>query len=198
MSATQPAPAHWESDVVLLDGGTVHVRPIRPEDGTALVAFHERLPPDTVYSWFFSAKPRLSAAEVEYLTHLDHDARVALVADLGDRIVAVARYDRTAREQEAEVAFVVADEHQGRGIGTVLLEHLASAARERGSPASSPRRCPATGRCSRSPGARGSTRQRAPAMVWCMSSWLSSRPTGLGLSWRRGSTVPRPARWPGC
>ncbi|HZA79740.1 MAG TPA: GNAT family N-acetyltransferase [Acidimicrobiales bacterium] len=133
MSSTQPAaPAHWESDVVLLDGGTVHVRPIRPDDGTALVAFHERLSPDTVYSRFFSAKPRLSAAEVEHFTHLDHDARVALVAELGDRIVAVARYDRTAREQEAEVAFVVADEHQGRGIGTVLLEHLASAARERG------------------------------------------------------------------
>jgi acetyl coenzyme A synthetase (ADP forming)-like protein len=126
------APAHWESDVVLLDGGTAHVRPIRPDDGSALVAFHERLSQDTVYSRFFSAKPRLSAAEVEHFTHVDHDARVALVAELGDRIVGVARYDRMARERDAEVAFVVADEHQGRGIATVLLEHLASAGRERG------------------------------------------------------------------
>src|ERR687898_3313145 len=125
-------PAHWESDVVLLDGGTVHVRPIRLDDGSALVAFHGRLSPDTVYFRFFTAKPTLSTDEVEHFTHVDHDARVALVAELDDRIVAVARYDRTKRECEAEVAFVVADEHQGRGIATVLLEHLASAARERG------------------------------------------------------------------
>jgi acetyl coenzyme A synthetase (ADP forming)-like protein len=126
------APTHWESDVVLVDGGTVHVRSIRPDDGPALVAFHEGLSQDTVYFRFFSAKPRLSAAEVEHFTHVDHDTRVALVAVLGGRIVGVARYERTPREREAEVAFVVADEHQGRGIGTVLLEHLASAARERG------------------------------------------------------------------
>jgi acetyl coenzyme A synthetase (ADP forming)-like protein len=126
------APAQWESDVVLLDGGTVHVRPIQPDDGPALVAFHAGLSEDSVYSRFFSAKPRLSAAEVEHFTHVDHDARVALVAELGDRIVGVARYDRTTQEREAEVAFVVADEHQGRGIATLLLEHLASAARERG------------------------------------------------------------------
>jgi acetyl coenzyme A synthetase (ADP forming)-like protein len=126
------APVHWESDVVLVDGGTVHVRPIRPDDGSALIAFHEGLSADTVYSRFFSAKPRLSAVEVEHFTHVDHDTRVAFVAELGGRIIGVARYDRTAREREAEVAFVVADEHQGRGIGTVLLEHLASAAREQG------------------------------------------------------------------
>jgi acetyl coenzyme A synthetase (ADP forming)-like protein len=125
------APAHWESDVVLLHGGTIHVRPIRPDDGSALVAFHERLSEDTVYSRFFSAKPVLTPAEVERFTHVDHDARVALIAVFGERIIGVGRYDRTAREPEAEVAFVVADEHQGRGIGTVLLEHLASAARER-------------------------------------------------------------------
>jgi acetyl coenzyme A synthetase (ADP forming)-like protein len=134
MTASAPTtwPEHWVSDVVLVDGGTVHVRPIEPADGPALVAFHGRLSPDTVYSRFFSVKPTLSEAEVERFTHVDHDARVALVAELGDRLVGVARYDRTASDREAEVAFVVADEHQGRGIGTVLLEHLAAAARERG------------------------------------------------------------------
>jgi acetyl coenzyme A synthetase (ADP forming)-like protein len=134
MSASSPGsgPDRWASDVVLVDGGTVHVRPIDPADGPALVAFHGRLSPDTVYSRFFSVKPTLSEAEVERFTHVDHDARVALVAELGDRLVGVARYDRTANDREAEVAFVVADEHQGRGIGTVLLEHLAAAARERG------------------------------------------------------------------
>jgi acetyl coenzyme A synthetase (ADP forming)-like protein len=133
MSSQQvAAPAHWECDVVLLDGGTIHVRPIRRDDGSALVAFHEGLSEDAVYARFFSAHPRLSAAEVEHFTRVDHDGRVALVAELDARIVAVARYERMERDREAEVAFVVTDEHQGRGIATVLLEHLASAARERG------------------------------------------------------------------
>ncbi len=60
------------------------------------MAFHGRLSEDTVYARFFSSKPTLSAAEVERFTHVDHDDRVALVAELGDRLVAVARYDRTA------------------------------------------------------------------------------------------------------
>jgi acetyl coenzyme A synthetase (ADP forming)-like protein len=127
-----PAPDYWTSDVVLSDGGTVHVRQIDPADGPALLAFHAGLSPDTVYARFFSSKPNLTPEEVEHFTHVDNDARVALVAELGERLVGVARYDRTADEREAEVAFVIADEHQGRGIGTVLLEHLAAAARERG------------------------------------------------------------------
>jgi acetyl coenzyme A synthetase (ADP forming)-like protein len=130
-SSLAPAPDYWTADVVLADGGTVHVRPITPTDGPALEAFHEGLSPDTVRARFFTSKPTLTRAEVEHFTHVDHHARVALVAELGDRLVGVARYERSSDTREAEVAFVVADEHQGRGIGTVLLEHLAAAARER-------------------------------------------------------------------
>jgi acetyl coenzyme A synthetase (ADP forming)-like protein len=126
------APAHWECDVVLVDGGTVHVRPLSPEDADRLVAFHAALSDETVYLRFFSAKPTLSSEEVTRFTHVDHDARVALVAELGERLVGVARYDRVPGTDSAEVAFVVSDEQQGRGIGTALLEHLAAAARERG------------------------------------------------------------------
>lgn len=126
------APAHWECDVVLVDGGTVHVRPLLPEDADRLMVFHEGLSDETVFLRFFSAKPTLSPGEVEHFTHLDHDSRVALVAELGERFVDVARYDRELGTDSAEVAFVVSDEHQGRGIGTALLEHLAAAARERG------------------------------------------------------------------
>ena len=126
------APAHWEADVVLVDGGTVHVRPIGPDDADRLVAFHAGLSKETVYLRFFTAMPRLAAGQVERFTHVDHHDRVALVAELGDRLVAVARYDRLQGTGSAEVAFVVTDEHQGRGLGTVLLEHLASAARENG------------------------------------------------------------------
>lgn len=127
------APAHWASDVVLIDGGTVHVRPIRPTDGAGLVAFHARLSPDAVYHRFFAAKPTLTDAEVRHFTEVDHVDRVALVAELRDELLGVARYDRLPdAPTDAEVAFVVDDHHQGRGVGTLLLEHLAAAARERG------------------------------------------------------------------
>lgn len=122
----------WESDVVLADGGTVHVRPIRPEDADRLVAFHARLSPESVYFRFFSPKPRLTEREVEKFTTVDMDQRVALVALLHDDIIAVARYDRWPGRDEAEVAFTVADEHHGRGLATLLLEHLAAIAPTRG------------------------------------------------------------------
>ncbi len=124
--------ATWEADVVLADGGTVHIRPIRPEDGDALVAFHERLSAETQYLRFFSPKPVLTPRDVERFTHVDGDTRVALVALLDGAIVGVARYDRLPGTGDAEVAFVVDDHHQGRGLGTIFLEYLAAIARERG------------------------------------------------------------------
>ncbi|HEY5888853.1 MAG TPA: GNAT family N-acetyltransferase, partial [Acidimicrobiales bacterium] len=126
------APPHWEADVVLIDGGTVHVRPIRDDDGERLRAFHAALSPETVYYRFFSAHPTLTDSEVEHFTHVDHHDRVALVATLGDEVVGVARYERLDVQDSAEAAFVITDEHQGRGLGALLLEHLAAAARERG------------------------------------------------------------------
>ena len=134
IEAARPAayPEHWEADVVLADGGTVHVRPITPADAGRLQDFHSRLSPQTVYYRFFTPLPRLTEAQVRRFTTVDHVDRVALVAMLGDDIVAVARYDRLPETSEAEVAFVVRDDHQGRGLGSVLLEHLAAIAGERG------------------------------------------------------------------
>lgn len=125
-------PSHWEADVVLVDGGTAHVRPISPEDADRLRAFHAGLSEESIHYRFFSPHPRLTDAEVEHFTVVDHVDRVALVATLGDAIVGVARYERLADTTKAEAAFVIADEHQGRGVGALLLEHLGSAARERG------------------------------------------------------------------
>jgi acyl-CoA synthetase (NDP forming)/RimJ/RimL family protein N-acetyltransferase len=124
-------PAHWEADVVLADGGTVHLRPITPDDADRLRAMHARLSPDTIYLRFFSMVRTLSARDVERLTTVDHDDRAALVAVLRDEIVGVVRYGRTG-DADAEVAIVVEDAHQGRGLGPVLLEHLAAAGEERG------------------------------------------------------------------
>jgi acyl-CoA synthetase (NDP forming)/RimJ/RimL family protein N-acetyltransferase len=126
------APAHWEADVVAADGGTVHLRPIRPSDAAALVAFHGKLSQRTRYLRYFSAYPRIPERDLHRFTHVDHRDRVALIAELAGEIIAVGRYERHKGTDQAEVAFVVADAHQGRGIGSVLLEHLTAAARESG------------------------------------------------------------------
>ena len=125
-------PRRWEADVVLTDGGTVHLRPIRAEDAELLQAFHSRLSKETVYNRFFAYRPSLSDADLARFTQVDHDDRVALVATLNSEIIGVVRYDRPPGSHDAEVAFVVQDDHQGRGLGPLLLEHLADAARERG------------------------------------------------------------------
>ncbi|HTZ08599.1 MAG TPA: GNAT family N-acetyltransferase, partial [Acidimicrobiales bacterium] len=124
-----PAP---DVDVLLADGTTARLRPITPDDADALRAFHARLSQETIVLRFFGPHPRLSDTEVARFTHVDGTDRVALVAERGGELVAVARYDRSPGSDEAEVAFVVDDRFQGRGLGTILLEHLAAAARPRG------------------------------------------------------------------
>jgi GNAT superfamily N-acetyltransferase len=117
-----------DADATTVTGAVVHLRPIRPEDAPRLVAFHGDLSPESVYRRFFSVHPRLSAAEVERFTTVDYVDRIALIAEDGDRLVGIGRYERLPGTDEAEVAFVVADDHQHRGIATTLLEHLAAAA----------------------------------------------------------------------
>jgi acyl-CoA synthetase (NDP forming)/GNAT superfamily N-acetyltransferase len=125
-------PAGWEADVAVSDGGVVHIRPIRPDDRERLATLHSRLSERTVYLRYFAPRPELSERDLDRLTVVDHRDRVALVALLGDEMIAVGRYDRIDGGRDAEVAFVVDDAQQGRGIGSLLLEHLAAAARERG------------------------------------------------------------------
>lgn len=135
--ATERYPAGWEADVVLQDGSTTRVRPIRPSDAEALQAFHVAQSERSTYLRFFAHLERLPERDLHRLVTVDHVDRVALVATADDdeppgyRIIGVARFDRIG-DDEAEVAFNVADAHQGRGVGSVLLEHLAAAANERG------------------------------------------------------------------
>lgn len=124
-------PAHWEADVVLRDGGTAHLRPILPDDADALQRFHVSQSPESIYFRFFAPMPRLSASDLHRFTHVDSVDRVAFICTVGDGIVGVGRYDRVA-PTVAEVAFIISDVHHGRGLGSVLLEHLAAAARENG------------------------------------------------------------------
>ena len=116
---------------MLRDGSTAHLRPIRPDDGDALVAFYARVSEQSKYFRFFAPYPVLSDRDVERFTHVDHAKRVAFVITRADDIIAVGRYD-ALDEHEAEIAFLVQDDYQGRGLGQLLLEHLAEAGRERG------------------------------------------------------------------
>ncbi|TQN32279.1 acyl-CoA synthetase (NDP forming) [Haloactinospora alba] len=131
VKSVQPYPNHWEADVVLTDGGTAHLRPITPDDADMLRAFHERLSQETIYYRFFAPYPKLSTRDVERFTTVDYEDRVGLIATISGVMVAVVRYDKIGAD-EAEVAFVVEDAHQGRGLASVLLEHIGAAARERG------------------------------------------------------------------
>ena len=132
LSVTSDAyPAHWEADVVLRDGGTAHLRPIRPDDADRLRRFHSRLSDETIYFRFFSLLRELSDKDVTKYTNVDHVDRVALVATVGEEMIGVVRYERVSPEV-AEVAFNIEDSYQGRGVGSVFLEHIAAAARERG------------------------------------------------------------------
>ena len=125
-------PKDLERDVTTRVGERVRVRPIRPDDAARLMQFHEQLSEQSVYRRFFSVHPRLSPSEVARFTRVDYVDRLALVVEDDGQLIAIGRYDRTVGTPSAEVAFVVADRFQHHGIGTLLLELLADAARPNG------------------------------------------------------------------
>ncbi|WP_197085178.1 bifunctional acetate--CoA ligase family protein/GNAT family N-acetyltransferase [Saccharothrix sp. ST-888] len=132
-------PQHWEADVLLRDGGTARIRPITPADAERLVEFYEQVSDQSKYFRFFAPYPRLSDRDVRRFTHHDYINRVGLAVVVRDRFIATVRYDRidpdgrpSASGTDAEVAFLVQDAHQGRGVASALLEHIAAVAQERG------------------------------------------------------------------
>jgi acetyl coenzyme A synthetase (ADP forming)-like protein len=126
-------PAEYELDAVLRDGDGVRIRPIKPTDSELIVQFFEKLGPESRYFRFFRLKESLDPTEVEYFTTVDYHDRMALIALLDGEMIGIASYDKeTGEHNDAEVAFAVADEHQGRGLGTKLLQLLTAHARSTG------------------------------------------------------------------
>ncbi|WP_010524132.1 GNAT family N-acetyltransferase [Nesterenkonia sp. F] len=125
-------PSHWEADVVLRDGAAAHLRPIGAADAERLQRMHAAQSESSIYLRYFTYKSALTTKELAHFTGVDHLDRVALVILLDEQIIGVGRYDRIDDTAEAEVSFNISDEHQGRGLGSILLEHLAAAGRERG------------------------------------------------------------------
>jgi acetate---CoA ligase (ADP-forming) len=125
-----PYPRHREVDVVLRDGSTVHLRPVVAADETALCEFLGALSADSRWLRFFSGGANVAMA-AHAAAEVDYRDRYGLVATGGadQAILAHAEYVRNG-EDSAEVAFEVSDRLQGEGLGTLLMAHLAAAARE--------------------------------------------------------------------
>lgn len=121
----------WVAEVVLSDGESVLIRPLVPDDAESLRAFHRRQSPESIYRRYFTPKPDLSAQMARRFTSLDADNRAALGVLSGEELIGWASYERWTGRDDAEVAFMVDDAHRGKGIATLLLEHLAAIARSR-------------------------------------------------------------------
>ncbi len=120
--------------IELEDGLRVWFRPIRPDDAPRLQEFHRRLSPESQRMRFFSPLRELSRGMAKRLTDVDFQQRAALVGCFpgDDAIRAVARYEVVRDGVTAEIAFVVEDGLQGRGVGKIMLHLLARHARAMG------------------------------------------------------------------
>jgi len=119
--------------VTLKDGTTAVLRPIRPEDEPELSALYARLSPETAYQRFFTVMARLPPSWAHTFANVDYERRMAIVAVSADNgLIAVARYDLDEASNEAEIAIVVQDHWQGKGLGTALLTELLSYAEAKG------------------------------------------------------------------
>ena len=131
VAASVPYPAEREADVALRDGSTVHIRPVRASDETSISAFLQNVSANSIGFRFFGA------ADLKWVTSwsldVDYADRFGLIAETGTpaQIISHACYVRV-NEHKAEVAFLVADAWQGRGISTIMLAHLAAVADQHG------------------------------------------------------------------
>ena len=117
---------------LLTDGGTVEVRPARAQDFEAVRAMHAAMSPDNIYLRFFSMSPGAAEWEARRVCREPDSEHVALLAWQDGRLAGVGAYEMSGKPGVAEVAFAVADDMHGRGIASLLLEHLVWRARQRG------------------------------------------------------------------
>jgi RimJ/RimL family protein N-acetyltransferase len=129
-------PEELERDITLRDGSRLRLRPIRSEDQDRLSAFYDGLSRQSAYQRFFAVMKRLPPDWAHFLANVDYERRLALLAEHGPpeapELIGVARYEQTDQVDTAELAFVIQDGWQGRGLGTQMLDALLAAADARG------------------------------------------------------------------
>ncbi len=137
----RPYPAHYAFSVTTKDGASLTVRPIRPEDEPLMVRFHRELSERSVYMRYFRMirlDQRIAHERLTRICFIDYDREMALVADHKDptngqhEIAGVARLSRQHGSREGEVAIVVSDRFQRRGLGSAMLRNLVEVARAEG------------------------------------------------------------------
>jgi GNAT superfamily N-acetyltransferase len=116
---------------LLADGATAEIRPAGPDDLDAVTRFHQDMSPDNLYLRFFSLSKRAGEQEARRVCRPADAGHAALLALRGPRVAGLASYELTGAPGLAEIAFAVADDMHGRGIATLLLEHLVSLGRAR-------------------------------------------------------------------
>ena len=132
-TAIRAYPAKYVAPWTMKDGSTVTIRPIRPEDEPALVRFHETLSERTVYLRYFhlmNLEQRTAHERLTRICFIDYDREMALVAERRNpqtgepEILAVGRMNKVLGTTEGEIAVLVSDQWQGRGLGKELLARL--------------------------------------------------------------------------
>lgn len=137
-TAAVPAgyPRELEREIRLKDGAAARIRPVRPDDAQRLIDLYDRLSDTTAYQRFFRAPKRLPPEWARLFANVDYHGRLALVAEhdapRGPELVGVTRYEPSDEPGTVEVAVVVQDGWQGRGLGVMLLSDLLAAAAARG------------------------------------------------------------------
>ncbi len=126
--------ADYSVHETLRDGTSFLIRAIRPDDRERLLRHSKELSPASIHSRFLGVKRELTESDLDRFTQLDFDRHVGLAATIGtgadERFIAIGRYIRRHHlrpedAHDAEVAFTVVDQYQGRGFGSLLLKHLA-------------------------------------------------------------------------
>jgi acetyltransferase len=134
-------PLQYVSSWTMRDGTQVTLRPIRPEDEPLMIRFHETLSDRTVYMRYFcslSLARRTAHERLVRICFTDYKREIVLVADCKDpktgerQILGVGRLNKLQGDQEAEIAVLVSDEYQHKGLGTELVRRLIGIAREGG------------------------------------------------------------------
>jgi len=131
-----PYPSQYEKEFFEMEGSRIFLRPIKPEDARLLAEFFNTLSRQTILNRFLRRIDIIPAEWIRRFTCIDYDRDVAMVAaeetDAGERILGVCRIMRYPFCNKGEIAVVVGDQWQGRGIGTKLLETSIDIARALG------------------------------------------------------------------